>query len=80
MDGLSLSKQLRQMHQSVDPQTGAILFRHRSMTGVPDRVVEGEGYTLEFIGPTLLCLDITDPGAIGKLLAEPVKEQLPIGL
>jgi hypothetical protein len=42
--------------------------------------VEGEGYTLEFIGPTLLCLDITDPGALGKLLAEPVKEQLPVGL
>jgi len=60
--------QLRQMQQSVDPETGAILFRH------------GEGYTLEFIGPTLLCLDITDPGALGKLLAEPVKEQLPAGL
>ena len=66
MDGLSLSKQLREMRQSVDPETGAILFRHHSMTGV----VEGEGYSLEFIGRTLLCLDITDPGALGKLLAE----------
>ena len=80
MDGLSLSKQLCEMRQSVDPETGAILFRHQSLTGVPDRVVEGEGYTLEFIGPTLLCLDITDPGALGKLLAEPVKAQLPVGL
>jgi hypothetical protein len=80
MDGLSLSKQLREMRQSMDPETGAILFRHHTMTGVPDRVVEGEGYTLEFIGPTLLCLDITDPGALGKLLAEPVKAQLPVGL
>jgi hypothetical protein len=70
MDGLTLSEQLREMHQSVDPETGAILFRHHSVKGVPDRVVEGEGYTLEFIGPTLLCLDITDPGALGKLLAE----------
>jgi hypothetical protein len=43
MDGLSHSKQLRAMRQSVDPETGAILFRHHSMTGVPDRVVEGEG-------------------------------------
>ena len=43
MDGLSHSKQLRAMRKSVDPETGAILFRHHSMTGVPDRVVEGEG-------------------------------------
>ena len=80
MDVLSLPMQLRLMRQSVDPETGAILFRHPSITGIPDRVVEGEGYTLEFIGPTLLCLDITDPGALATLLAEPVKEQLPIGL
>ena len=70
MDGLSLSKQLRKMRQSMDPETGAILFRHHLMKGVPDRVVEGEGYSLEFIGRTFLCLDITDPGALGKLLAE----------
>ena len=70
MDGLSLSKQLRKMRQSMDPETGAILFRNHLMKGVPDRVVEGEGYSLEFIGRTLLCLDITDPVALGKLLAE----------
>jgi hypothetical protein len=83
MDGrktMSLPMQLRQMQQSVDPDTGAILIRHPLLRGLPDLVIEGEGYTLEFIGPTLLCLDITDPGALGKLLAEPVKEQLPAGL
>ena len=46
MDGLSLSKQLRKMRQSMDPETGAILFRHHLMKGVPDRVVEGDGYSL----------------------------------
>lgn len=77
---MSLPMQLRQMQQSVDPETGAILYRHPRLRGLPDLVIEGEGYTLEFIGPTLLCLDITDPGALGKLLAEAVKEQLPAGL
>ena len=28
-------------------------------------------------GPTLLCLDIIDPGALGRLLAAPIKQQLP---
>ncbi len=67
MDGLSLSKQLREMRKSVDPETGAILFRHPCLRGIPDHVVESKGYTLEFIGPTLLCLGISDPGALGKL-------------
>jgi len=29
---------------------------------------------------TLLCLDIADPGALGRLLAEPIRQQLPVGL
>ena len=40
----------------------------------------GYGYTMEFIGATLLCLDITDPRSLGKLLAKPIKAQLPVGL
>jgi hypothetical protein len=79
-EAMTLPTQLRRMQHSVDPETGAILFRHPNITGLPDRVVEGDGYTMEFIGSTLLCLDITDPGALGNLLAEPVKEQLPAGL
>jgi hypothetical protein len=47
--------------------------------GIPYLVVEGDGYTMEFIGPTLLCLYIIDPGALGRLLAEPIKQQLPVG-
>jgi hypothetical protein len=35
---------------------------------------------MEFVCPTLLCLDIIDPGALGRLLAEPIKQQLPVGL
>jgi len=58
----------------------AILFRHPTLQGIPDLVVEGDGYTMEFMGPTLLCLDIIDPGALGRLLAEPIKQQLPVGL
>jgi hypothetical protein len=77
---LTLPDQLRSMHQSVDADTGAILFRHPTLQGIPDLVVEGDGYTMEFIGPTLLCLDIVDPGALGRLLAEPIKQQLPVGL
>ena len=85
---LTLPDQLRSTRQSVDADTGAILFRHSTLQGIPDLVVEGDGYTMEFncfaeakgYGPTLLCLDIIDPGALGRLLAEPIKQQLPVYL
>jgi hypothetical protein len=75
-----LSAQLEWMQLRLDPESGAILFRHPTLRGIPDLVVEGDGYTLEFIGPTLLCLDIQDPSGMARLLAEPVKGKLPIGV
>lgn len=30
----------------VDGQTGSILFRHPELRGIPDLVVEGDGYTI----------------------------------
>lgn len=53
-----LSTQLEGMERLVDGENGAILFRHPSLRGIPDLVLEGDGYTLEFIGATLLCVDI----------------------
>jgi hypothetical protein len=47
----NLSAQLKWMQLLLDPDSGAILFRQPTLRGVPDLVVEGDGYTLEFIGP-----------------------------
>jgi hypothetical protein len=77
---LTLPQQLRGMRQSDDPDTDAILFRHATLKGIPDLVVEADGYTMEFIGPTLLCLDIVDPGVQARLLAESINQALPVGL
>jgi hypothetical protein len=75
-----LTVQLKGMVRLVDMDSGAILFRHPTLKGIPDLVVEGDGYTLEFISHTLLCLDIQDPSGMARLLAEPVKAQLPISV
>jgi hypothetical protein len=81
MDSSStLSAQLKRMQLRLDPESGAILFRHPTLRGNPDLVVLGDDYTMEFIGPTLLCLDIQDPSGMDRLLAEPVKGKLPIGV
>jgi hypothetical protein len=75
-----LRSQLQSMERRVDAETATILFCQLSLRGIPDLVVEGDGYTLEFIGPALLCLDIHDPSGMARLLADPVKEQLPVGV
>jgi hypothetical protein len=49
------------MERLVDAENGAILFRHPSLRGIPDLELEGDGYTLESIGATLLCVDIRKP-------------------
>ena len=75
-----LTTQLKGMERLVDAETGAILFRHPTLRGIPDLVLEGDGYTMEFIGPTLPCLGISDPTGMSRLLADPVKAQLPVGV
>lgn len=75
-----LSLQLKGMERLVDPFNRAILFRPPGLRGIPDLVVEGDGYTLEFIGSTLLCLDISDPAGRARLLAAPVKSKLPVAI
>ena len=75
-----LSAQPKWMGLRLDPESGSILYRHPSLRGIPDLVVEGDGYTMEFIGSTLLCLDIQDPSGMARLLAEPAKGKLPIGV
>jgi hypothetical protein len=34
------------MQLLLDPDSGAILFRHPTLRGVPDLVVEGDGYSM----------------------------------
>jgi len=39
-----------------------------------------DGYTLAFIGATLLCVDIRNAAGLAKLLAEPFKTQLSVAV
>lgn len=66
------------MRLLLDPESGAILLRQPTLRGIPDLALEGNGSTMDFIGPTLLGLDIQDPSGMARLLAEPVNPKLPI--
>lgn len=75
-----LTTQLKGMQRLVIAETGAILFPHPTLRGIPDLVVEDHGYTLGFMGPILLCLDITDPTGMTRLLVNPVKALFSVGV
>ena len=74
-----LTGQLKGMVRLVHVDMGPILFSHPTLKGNPVLEMQGDGYTLVFIGHTLLCLDIQEPSGMTLLLAKPVKAQLPIG-
>lgn len=61
MDLQTFLEQLAALERHVDPETGAILLSNPSVMGTPDRVIEGRGFTVEFLGERLLCVDLFDP-------------------
>ena len=44
--------------KKIDPETGNILFYRRDMRGVSDRVIEGDGFTVEFKDDQIHLIDI----------------------
>ena len=61
-----------------DRDAAARLFTKRSGVGLQlkgmERLIDADS------GAILLCLDISDPAGMARLLADPVKSQLPVGI
>ena len=55
--------------KKVDPESGSILFYRKDKRGIPDRVIEGEGFTVEIKDDQLYLIDIFDSQKVfGNLL------------
>lgn len=55
--------------KKIDPQTGNILFFRRDMRGIPDQVIEGDGFTVEFKDGQVYLIDIFNAKKVmGNLL------------
>lgn len=44
--------------KKIDSETGNILFYRRDMRGISDRVIEGDGFTVEFKDDQIYLVDI----------------------
>jgi hypothetical protein len=61
---MELSIDISAFDKRVDKETGSILFSRRGFHGIPDRVLHGEGFTIELQGQEIVLVDIYDPSFI----------------
>ena len=55
--------------KKIDPQSGNILFFRKDMRGIPDRVIEGDGFTVEIKDEQVYLIDIfNSQKVLGNLL------------
>lgn len=64
--------------KKIDPQNGNILFHRKDMKGIPDRVIEGDGFTVEFKNGQVYLIDIFNAEKVlGNLIKDIEVESFP---
>ena len=54
----------------IDSQTGGILFHNKNIQGLPDKVINGDGYTIELKNNEIFLIDIFNPNKLISILLE----------
>lgn len=60
------------LEKKVDAETGSILFYRKSFVGIPEEVLNGEGFTIEFSGNEVVMIDIYNTELVLSKLAKEV--------
>ena len=55
---MDLRCDFRLFEKKIDPQNGSILFYRRDLSGIPDQVIDGEGFTVEVKDNQVYLIDI----------------------
>ncbi|MFQ5640607.1 MAG: hypothetical protein ACE5IR_21725 [bacterium] len=72
---MDLQIDMNSFDKKVDEETGSILFYKKGFQGIPDRVLQGDGFTVEIKDDDVVMFDIYNPEYIlSKLLRETVSE------
>lgn len=69
--GLKFDSKL--FEKKVDPRNGNILFYRKDMQGMPDKVIEGEGFTVEIKDNQVYLIDIFNSGKVLEKLLNNVE-------
>ena len=70
---MDLNLKYKEFKKKVDPETGSILFYREDMKGLPEKVYQGEGYTIEVKNGQVYLIDIYNAEKLLKGMIENVK-------
>lgn len=65
---MDLKIELEQYQKKIDEETGSILFFMKDFKGIPDKVISGDGWTIEMKDESIVMIDIYKP----KILIEQI--------
>lgn len=57
---MDLSIKLEALNLRVDAETGSLLFYRKDFHGIPDTVLNGDGFTVELVNNEVVMIDIYD--------------------
>ena len=62
------------LDKKIDAETGSIIFYRKNFSGIPEKVLHGEGFTIEFCGEEVVMIDIYNSALVLSKLAKEVIE------
>ena len=62
--------------KQIDPKTGSILYYRNDLKGLPDKVYEGDGFTVEIKNNEVYLIDIFNAEKVLKKLLKTVKQKV----
>ncbi|MCL5991142.1 MAG: hypothetical protein M1419_03455 [Bacteroidetes bacterium] len=65
---MDLKIELEKYQKKIDEETGSILFFKKDFKGIPDKVINGDGWTIELKDESIVMIDIYKP----KILIESI--------
>ncbi len=59
--------------KKIDPKNGNILFYRKDMHGIPDKVIEGDGFTVEIKDNQIYLIDIFNSEKVLRYLLKEIE-------
>ena len=71
--GLRFDSEL--FEKRIDPKSGNILFYRKDMRGVPDKVIEGDGFTVEIKDNQVYLIDVFNSEKVLENLLKSIESE-----
>ncbi|MGR3221268.1 MAG: hypothetical protein ACUZ8H_15845 [Candidatus Anammoxibacter sp.] len=70
---MDLQLDVKLFEKKIDPENGNILFYRKDMRGIPDKVIEGNGFTVEIKDNQIYLIDIFNSEKVLRTLLKEIE-------